>query len=113
MEDTIRDKQALKFGVEAGLTQGGTISITVDSEYNSSPATVISNYINWSNSSGNLVVWLNGASQAVQWLGGQGYYLYKGDAQQYGKYLGLTVTSDSAGMVLNTLELEYELRARF
>ena len=113
MEDTIRDKQALKFGVEATLSQGGTLSITVDSEYNSSPATVISNYVTWSNNTGSLVVWLNGASQAVQWLGGQGYYLYKGDAQQYGKYLGITVTSDSPGMVLNTLELEYELRARF
>ena len=113
MEDTIRDKQALKFGVEASLTQGGTLTITVDNEYNSSPATVISNYVTWINNSGNLVVWVNGSSQTVQWLGGQGYYLYKGDAQQYGKYLGLTVISDSPGMVLNTLEMEYELRARF
>jgi hypothetical protein len=113
MEDTIRDKQALKFGVEAGLSNGGVISITIDSEYGSSPPTIISNVVEWVNISNQLVTWINNSLQSVTWLGGSGYSLYKGDAQQYGKYLGLTVTSNSPGMVLNTLEMEYELRARF
>lgn len=113
MEDTIRDKQALKFGVEATLVQGGSISVSVDSEYGSSPSSVFVSNVNWVSSVGTIITWLNNSSQAVSWLGGGGYFLYKGDAQKYGKYLGLTVTANSPGMTLNTLEMEYELRARF
>ena len=42
-----------------------------------------------------------------------GYQLYKSDAQQYGKYLGLTITSTSPSFTLNTMEMEYEQRVRF
>ena len=113
MQDTIRDKQALKFGIEATLTYGGSISVTVDSEYKASPTYTLSNVINWINGSGATVNWLNGSSQVVTWTGGFGYALYKSDAQQYGKYLGLTVTSSTPSLTYNTLEMEYELRARF
>ena len=34
-------------------------------------------------------------------------------AMQWGKYVGLTVTSNSAGFIVNTFEFEHELRARF
>jgi hypothetical protein len=39
--------------------------------------------------------------------------LYKSDAQQYGKYLGLTMTSTDSGFTINTIEFEHELRVRF
>jgi hypothetical protein len=35
MTDPIRTKQALKFGIEATLSQGGELVVTVDSEYGS------------------------------------------------------------------------------
>ena len=35
------------------------------------------------------------------------------DAKQYGKYLGMTVTSTNAGVVYNGFEYEHELRVRF
>ena len=113
MQDTIRDKQALKFGIEATLTYGGSINVTVDSEYQASPTYTLTNVAIWYNASDQAVNWLNQSSQVVTWTSGYGYSLYKSDAQQYGKYLGLTVTSTSPSVVYNTLEMEYELRARF
>jgi hypothetical protein len=113
MEDTIRDKQALKFGIETTLTAGGLFNITVDSEGNTSPVYVLGNYVSWINNAYQTISWTNASSAVITWIGGGGYNLYKSDAQQLGKYLGLTITSISPAYVLNTLEMEYELRARF
>jgi hypothetical protein len=113
MQDTIRDKQALKFGVEATLTEGGDLTITVDSQSNTSPGYTFSNIIYWVNNSNAQIGWLNNLNQTITWTGGSGYTLYKSDAQQYGKYLGLTITSSTPAFTLNTFEMEYELRARF
>lgn len=113
MGDPIRTKQALKFAVEATLSQGGTFNVTVDSESGSSPAYTLSNQIKWTNTSGAVISWTNNASTVIIWVSSQGYVLYKSDAEQYGKYLGLTQTSNSAGFVVNTFEFEHELRVRF
>lgn len=113
MEDTIRDKQALKFGIEATLNTGGSLNVTVDSEYSASQLYTFNTSINWVNNSLQVVTWTNNSSATIGWLTGQGYTLYKSDAQQYGKYLGLTLTSTTPNWTLNTLEMEYELRARF
>jgi hypothetical protein len=110
--DPIRDKQALKFGVEATFTSASPINVTVDSEYRSSSVYSLQSTISWLNNSGVAVNWVNNFGTLIYWLQA-GYQLYKSDAQQYGKYLGLTITSTSAVFVLNTLEMEYELRARF
>jgi hypothetical protein len=67
----------------------------------------------WYNNLGVDLDWTNNSSQVIYWLYTSGYYLYKTDAQQWGKYLGLTLTSNSAGFVVNTFEFEHELRARF
>jgi hypothetical protein len=111
--DPIRTKQALKFGIEATLTYPATLNVTVDSETGSSPTYTAENFINWVNNLGNTVEWTNNAMETVGWLTVSGYYLYKSDAQQYGKYLGLTLTSTGPGFVVNTFEMEHELRVRF
>ena len=113
MGDPIRTKQALKFAVEATLSQGGVLSMTVDSEGGSSPAYTLTNNITWLNTSGAIIGWTNNASATIIWISTDGYYLYKSDAEQYGKYLGLTQTSNSAGFIVNTFEFEHELRVRF
>jgi len=114
LTDIIRDKQALKFGVEATLNAGLLVYITVDSQSNSSPYYTQTNVVTWYNNLGSTVSWTSQSGAIVDvWYGGAGYQLYKSDAQQYGKYLGLTLTSLSSGFVYNTLEMEYELRARF
>ena len=113
MGDPIRTKQALKFAVEATLTQGGSLNVTVDSESGSSPAYTLTNTVSWTNINGTTIGWTNNASATIIWTNVSGYYLYKSDAEQYGKYLGLTQTSNSAGFIVNTFEFEHELRVRF
>ena len=113
MQDTIRTKQALKFAVEITSDVSITANVTVDSETNASPAYVLSNIIYWTNNLGNSISWTNNSSNTIAWTGGSGYQLYKSDAQQYGKYLGLTITSSSPSYTLNTMEMEYEQRVRF
>ena len=113
MQDTIRTKQALKFGVEAILTTGATFNITVDSEQGSSPIYTLANSVQWLNNLGNTIPWVNNSSVQIAWLYTNGYYLYKSDAQQYGKYLGLTLTSSDPNFVVSTFEFEHELRVRF
>ena len=113
MKDPIRTKQALKFGIEATLTSGGTFNVTVDSESGSSPTYVLNNSVTWYNNSNVIITWVNNSSVTIVWLTSNGYALYKSDAQQYGKYLGLTMTSTDPGFVVNTFEFEHELRVRF
>ena len=113
MGDPIRTKQALKFAIEATITNTANINVTVDSETGSSPAYSLSNSIYWTNSIGNTINWINNSSNIIYWNYTSGYALFKSDAQQYGKYLGLTMTSDSPPYVVNTFEFEHELRVRF
>lgn len=114
LTDPIRDKQALKLGVEATLSNGGAITLTVDSESNSSPVYTLTNTATWSNATGTILNWQNNSNATVNFLSASsGYYLYKSDAQQWGKYLGYTMTSNTSNFTYNTFELEYELRARF
>ena len=111
--DPIRTKQALKFGIEATLTNTASLTVTVDSEQGSSPIYTLTNETVWVNNAGTTISWINNSSQVIAWVYSQGYYLYKSDAQQYGKYLGLTLTSNSAAFIYNTFEMEHELRVRF
>ena len=113
MGDPIRTKQALKFAIEATTVSGVELNVTVDSESGSSPAYILGNYITWYNTSNTTIPWINNSSTVISWIGGTGYELYKSDAQQWGKYLGLTQTSNSASFVVNTFEFEHELRVRF
>jgi hypothetical protein len=114
MKDPIRTKQALKVGVEATLDAGASIAITVDSESNTSPVISLPAGINWINTYQGIIPWVNNVSAEIAWTsGGIGYTLYKSDAKQYGKYLGMTITSSTQGIVYNGFEYEHELRTRF
>ena len=113
MNDPIRDKQALKFGVEVTTANSTIFTVTVDSQAGSSPPYTLQNNVLWYNNLGVNLDWINNSSQVIYWLFSSGYYLYKSDAQQWGKYLGLTLQSNSAAFVVNTFEFEHELRARF
>jgi hypothetical protein len=112
MNDPIRDKQALKAAIEVTTSTIGTFGVTIDSEIKSSATGIGISYVSWANNAGNIISWTNNSNATISWFN-NGYTLYKSDAQQYGKYLGLTVTASNALFTLNTLELEYELRARF
>jgi hypothetical protein len=114
MTDPIRTKQALKIGIEATASNISSITMdaTVDSENQSSPAYMLSSLVSWINNNLQTVVWTNNSSTVIGW-GQIGYSLYKTDASMYGKYIGITVTSDNPGYVYNGFEFEHELRVRF
>jgi len=114
MKDPIRTKQALKIGIEATLQNASTINATIDSETGSSPSILLGQVVTWINNFSAVVSWVNNSSVAIDWSAGtSGYTLYKSDAKQYGKYLGMTVTSNNAGIVYSGFEYEHELRVRF
>ena len=114
MKDPIRTKQALKIGVEATLTNASSITVTVDSEQGQSDPVVLGQTVEWINNFSVVIPWVNNSLQTVSWFPlSSGYTLYKNDARQYGKYLGMTVTSTNAGIVYNGFEYEHELRVRF
>jgi hypothetical protein len=114
MKDPIRTKQALKFGIEATLTVPATLTVTVDSETSSSPPYTLTNSgVDWLNNLYSIVTWTNNFGTVIPWASSFGYNLYKSDAQQYGKYLGLTMTSSDPAFIVNTFEFEHELRVRF
>ena len=112
MGDPIRDKQALKIAIEATMTTAGALSATVDSESASSPPYTLQGYAQWTNLSGTTIPWLNNATNQVSWLF-SGFILFKTDAQQWGKYLGQTVTATVPGITFHGFDFEHELRARF
>lgn len=113
MGDPIRDKQALKIAIEATINNSAIINVTVDSENNSSPQYSLSNIITWTNLSGSTISWINNSSSVIQWLPSAAFQIYKTDAQQWGKYLGMTVTSTYPNFTVSGFEYEHELRARF
>jgi hypothetical protein len=113
MGDPIRTKQALKIGIEATSSNSAVVlSATVDSEIGSSPVYTLQSLIAWTNNNLQTITWTNNALATIGWIG-SGYNLYKTDASQYGKYLGITVTSSSPAYNYNGFEFEHELRVRF
>ena len=112
MNDPIRTKQALKAAIEATLLNSGNLYLTIDSEAGSSPQYMLNNIATWTNAFGNTIGWINNSSASISWIGA-GYNLYKTDAQQYGKYLGQTVTATMPGITYHGYEFEHELRVRF
>jgi hypothetical protein len=118
MGNIIRDKTALKLGVEAILSSVtvNTMSVTIDSENATSPSVTLSNYQNvtWVNDSFATVTWVNNFSQTVNWGNAStGYYLYRYDAEMWGKYISLTITSTSPNFTVSGIQFETEQRARF
>jgi hypothetical protein len=119
MGDPIRDKQALKLGVEATLSTGfASFDAFIDSENQQSPAIPFANSVEWINNLGNPIAWTNSGGSTIGWTsifipGGNQYYLYRSDARMYGKYLGVTLTGTTTPFTINGFQLEHELRARF
>jgi len=114
MDDNIRTKQALKIGIEGTNTNAAAnLNVTVDSEAGSSPTVVLTSTVGWQNNASQIVQWANATGTIIGWTT-TGYSLFKSDAKQYGKYLGMTIQSSSTpGFVYNGFEFEHELRVRF
>jgi hypothetical protein len=121
MGDPIRDKQGTRLGVEAIFPNAaGTINVTIDNPYNTTGNYTLTSYVSWKNYQNVVIPWENNSNTIIPWTGGlSGYQLYRLNVDQPvfnssgQKYLGLTLTSNTAGFTYSTFELEYEMRARF
>ena len=113
--DPLRDKQALKVGIEATIGNAASMNVTIDSELASTNVAVFTSAVNanWINNQGQIVSWTNNGGAVIPWTGPAGYQLYRSDAQQYGKYLGVGITSNSDSLIVHTIGIEHEMRARF
>ena len=110
--DFVREKQALKIGVElVSASNVGTIAPTVDTEATStSPSGGFSGgfTFSWVNSGGLPFTWTNSLAQAFTWLTA-GYLWYIGDVQTQGHYLGVTITSSSPQFTYTGIQLQYRM----
>jgi hypothetical protein len=116
MGTPILDKVALKAGVAATIPSGGlALNVVVDNETQvSNPATSFStnNVVSWINNTATVVLWTNNGAQIVNWTA-SGYAFLMSNVENVGKYLGLTMTSTSAGYILNASMIDYKLGARW
>ena len=108
--DFISIKQSLKVGVEGTLpATEGSIDITVDSERGSqSPSNPFASTFSfqWFNSVGAPFSWTNSLGAPFTWLV-SGYVWLQGNVENYGHYLGFTLTSETAGNIYNGFQMEY------
>lgn len=109
--EPLLDKQVLKAGL--GVTYVNTVvesdNITIDNEFRSStPAFIGSNQIIFTTNAGKPVTFTNSASIVINWTVA-GYLLTKSDVDlNGGKYIGMTITSNSPGLIVNEALISYE-----
>jgi hypothetical protein len=113
-ESSISDVQVLKAGVECVMPiVPGAIAVTVDSEISSQVANVTAqNNTQWVNNSSATITWTNNSGFVVYWAI-YGYAWFRGDASNYGKYAGLTISTPTPGIEISAAQIQYELRARW
>jgi hypothetical protein len=114
-EGAIQDSQVLKYGVETVMPAvAGSLTVTIDTEIStSSPVTVApSNAAIWVNASAVVVAWINNSLATVTWSA-SGFTWFRGDASNFGKYVGMTITTTVPNCELSAAQLQYELRARW
>lgn len=115
MGDSIKDKQVIRVGFEATVSQSsGAFTATVDTQESDLPVSISSTIgrVTWVDNSIVPVNWINNLSNIVYWVN-TNYNLFNGDATAWGKYLGLTFNSSSASYQLSGFIIEYEFRARW
>lgn len=114
MGDPLRQKQALKFGIEViNPAAPQTITGTIDTEYTSGSYPIAlgdGNAVIWINNLGATVGWINTLVSLVEWIG-SGYLFDSLDVETSGRYLGVKLHGQSVGTVYAGLHLQYEARA--
>lgn len=114
-EGNISDVQVLKVGAEIVMPlTPGAVTISADTEFNSVGGNFFgsTSIVVWQNSSLAVTQWKNNSNAIVEWAA-SGFVWLRGDASNYGKYAGLTLTTSVPGIELNAMQLQYELRARW
>lgn len=115
MKSSWENKHVLRAGIEVNnpLVQQISLSISVDNEYGSAAQSLMAqNSGGWINNAGVQGFWINNAAQQGQWVI-PGYSIFQGDAQQIGRYIGMTLQSTVPGYTVQGLLLAYTRGARW
>lgn len=102
-------KNVLKTGIEVTSTATPvTLTATIDTE--NAALSISFSGINtplWTNNAGAVVTWQNNALATVGWIS-SGFQFFAGDVEQYGRYYGFTITSNSPAFTFNGIMSQYE-----
>jgi hypothetical protein len=117
LKDVVKTKQAEAIGFESNGSLGGTVTATVDMVSNQAPFLQTNTYtvplgapIQWVNVSGVVIPWLNNVGATIPWVNGGSYLMQMQDAEGFGKYLGMTLTSSDVTGSLSSVILRYIYR---
>ena len=112
MDDSLLDKQVLRVGVEATGSSASIFTLTIDTEYTSTTASLKGQVGTWINDDLNVGTWTNNSLYIGIWFSG-GYQFMRSDANGVGKYVGLTLTSSTSQKDYNAFHIQYEKRANW
>lgn len=107
----IFDKQVNRAGLEWTAPLLSEANLEIDTETITNSALVSgSSALIWTNNAGNVIIWQNNSLQTIDWIS-SGFALLQSFFDLVGKYIGATVTSNSPGIVINGILIEYQQRA--
>ena len=99
-------KGALRFGFEYQGQAQIDPTITLDNESSSQTSDVeYGNAIQWTNNNGTIITWTNNALSNIQWIA-EGMVLARNIVNQYGRYLGWTVSGTDAPYRIQAIQME-------
>lgn len=119
LRDVLRTKQAMMFGFEIDVPmQAGTVHFNIDRLFNQPPYFVTQSYdvtvgpnLTWINDAGEVALWMNDSGDIVDWIGSvTGYLMNMQDGSNFGKYLGVTMTSEDVIGTISSVMLRYIYR---
>lgn len=107
----IFDKDVIRSGVEYTAPALSSLTLQIDTENQTlSQVSTTGNTLTWYNDSGQEIAWRNDSNNEITWIV-TAFLLDDFPTALAGKYLGATVTSNSPGLVLNGVLLEFVKRA--
>lgn len=114
-QNPIVDKQVLRVGVSATFVQvTQSLSFVVDNEYSTFSTTVdADNTITFTGLNNNPIQFQSNTLQNINFTVTGWRFLTSNADVSGGKYIGCTINSSSAGLIINQIAMEYEEAARW
>lgn len=121
MKDVTITKQAVALGFEVDVdVLEGNVQFNIDRLYDQPPYVDTQSYnvpvtslLEWINDSEVIVPWINDDLFIVQWIGDITYVMVMQDGSNFGKYLGVTMTSSDVIGTFSSIMLRYAFREKW